>query len=77
MNFSRMIWEILSYVNKDNQLFLVMAKDLYQINIDESSYKVLAEGINRDNFVVSDTNAHAAWIVSEGENAGTDTDDGF
>ena len=61
---------ILSYVNKDNQLFLVMAKDLYQINIDESSYKVLAEGINRDNFVVSDTNAHAAWIVSEGENAG-------
>ena len=48
---------ILSYVNKDNQLFLVMAKDLYQINIDESSYKVLAEGINRDNFVVSDTNA--------------------
>ena len=31
---------------------------------------MLAEGINRDNFVVSDTNAHAAWIVSEGENAG-------
>lgn len=61
---------ILSYVNKDNQLFLVMAKDLYQINIEESSFRVLAEGINSDNFVVSDTNAHAAWIVSEGENAG-------
>ena len=61
---------ILSYVNKDNQLFLVMAKDLYQINIDESSFRVLAEGINSDNFVVSDTNAHAAWIISEGENAG-------
>lgn len=61
---------ILSYVNKDNQLFLVLARDLYQINIDESSYKVLAKGINSDNFVVSDTNAHGAWIVSEGENAG-------
>ena len=61
---------ILSYVNKDNQLFLVMAKDLYQINIDESSFRVLAEGINSDNFVVSDTNAHAAWIISEGENTG-------
>ncbi|GAB6104438.1 hypothetical protein JCM17039_11920 [Blautia glucerasea] len=61
---------ILSYVNKENQLFLVLAKDLYQININESSYEILAEGINSDNFVVSDTNAHAAWIVSQGENAG-------
>lgn len=61
---------ILSYVNKENHLFLVLAKDLYQININESSYEILAEGINSDNFVVSDTNAHAAWIVSQGENAG-------
>ena len=61
---------ILSYVNKENQLFLVLAKDLYQININESSYEILAEGINSDNFVVSDTNAHAAWIVSQGENEG-------
>ena len=61
---------ILSYVNKDNQLFLVLAKDLYRINISESSYEILAEGINSDNFVVSDTNAHAAWIVSEGDQAG-------
>lgn len=37
---------ILSYVNKENQLFLVLAKDLYQININESSYEILAEGIN-------------------------------
>lgn len=61
---------ILSYVNKNNQLFLVLAKDLYQININENSYEILAEGINSDNFVVSDTNAHAAWIVSSGENSG-------
>ena len=61
---------ILSYVNKENQLFLVLAKDLYQININESSYEILAEGINSDNFVVSDTNAHAALIVSQGENEG-------
>ena len=60
----------LSYVNKNNQFFLVIAKDLYQINIDESNYKILAEGINSDDFVVSDTNAHAAWLVAEGENAG-------
>lgn len=61
---------ILSYVNQDNQLFLVLARDLYQIDMEESTYRILAEGINSDNFVVSDTNAHGAWIVSEGEHTG-------
>ena len=36
----------LSYVNKDNQLFLLLAGKLYQINIDESSYDVLADKID-------------------------------
>ena len=35
---------ILSYVNKDNQLFLVMAKDLYQINIDEAVIRCWQRG---------------------------------
>ena len=69
-DFLRSDLGILSYVNKDNQLFLVMAKNLYQINIDESTYQILEEGINSDNFVVSATNAHAAWLIEEGENAG-------
>lgn len=40
----------LSYVNKDNQLFLLLAGKLYQINIDESSYDVLADNIDGNQF---------------------------
>lgn len=60
----------LSYVNKNNQLFLLMSQKLYQINIEESDYQILAEGISNSDFSVSDTNAHAAWRIAEGENAG-------
>lgn len=60
----------LSYVNGKNELFIVMARKLYQINIDESSCEILAEGISKDDFAVSKTNAHAAWRITEGENAG-------
>lgn len=60
----------LSYVNKNKQLFLLMSQKLYQINITEGTYKVLAEGISNKDFSVSKTNAHAAWRISEGENAG-------
>ena len=60
----------LSYVSKDNQLFLLFADKLYQIDIEEGNYKVLEEGIDGDDFVVSRTNAHAAWLTAEGENAG-------
>lgn len=60
----------LSYVNKNNQLFLLMSQKLYQINIAESEYWILAEGISNSDFSVSDTNAHAAWRIAEGENAG-------
>lgn len=60
----------LSYVNKDNQLFLLLAGKLYQINIDESSYDVLADNIDGNQFAVSATNAHAAWRISDGDQAG-------
>lgn len=60
----------LSYVNKENQLFLLFAEKLYQVDIEGGTYKVLEEGIQKENFAVSDTNAHAAWMESEGENAG-------
>lgn len=60
----------LSYVSKENQLFLLFAKKLYQVDIEGGTYKVLEEGIQAETFVVSDTNAHAAWMETEGENAG-------
>ena len=60
----------LSYVNKDNQLFLLLAGNLYQINIDENSYEVLADNIDPEQFAVSATNAHAAWRIKDGDQAG-------
>ncbi|MBQ8306714.1 MAG: hypothetical protein IJX90_10925 [Blautia sp.] len=59
----------LSYVNEQNQLFLLFAQKLYQVNIDEGTFKVLDEDVE-EGFVVSDTNAHAAWILTGEEDTG-------
>ena len=48
----------------------MLAGRLYQINIDESSYDVLADNIDGNQFAVSATNAHAAWRISDGDQAG-------
>lgn len=61
---------VLSYVNKENQLFLLFAGKLYEVDINEKTSKILEENIFGGNFIVSDTNAHAAWLVTEGDEAG-------
>ena len=60
----------LSYVNEDGSLFLLMSGKLCQINIEESDYRILAENIDADEFTVSETGAHGAWRVTDGEDAG-------
>lgn len=60
----------LSYVNEGNDLFLLLAGKLYLVDIDGGTYKILEEGIDGDHFVVSDTNAHAAWMVQSGDHTG-------
>ena len=62
--------EKLSYVNEKNELFLLLAKNLYKINIEENASEVLETGIKNANFVSSDNNDHAAWLVSEGDEKG-------
>ncbi|MCD8154468.1 MAG: hypothetical protein LUF78_07275 [Clostridiales bacterium] len=60
----------LSYINSENQLFVLFGDELYQVDIEEGTAEVIADGILTDNLVVSDTNAHAAWLIQEGEDAG-------
>ena len=60
----------LSYVSTDNSLFLLFAQKLYRVNISEGTSEVLDEGIHTDEFAVSETNAHAAWVIQKGESAG-------
>ncbi len=60
----------LSYVNEQNDLFLLLAEKLYLIDIDGGTFKILEEGISGEHFVVSETNAHAAWKIQGGDDAG-------
>ena len=60
----------LTYVNKDNQLFLLFAQKLYQVNIEEGTSEILEEGIKQNCFVVSDTKAYAAWLITSGDDEG-------
>lgn len=62
--------EKLSYVNEKNELFLLLAKNLYKVNIEENTSEVLEKGIKSTNFVASDNNDHAAWLVSAGDEKG-------
>lgn len=61
---------ILSYVSKDDQLFLLLSQKLYQIDIQNSKYQTLVENVNEDQFAVSETNGHAAWRVTKGDQKG-------
>lgn len=60
----------LSYVSGDNQLYLLFAEKLYRVDIDGGSYEIMEEGISSEEFAVSETNAHAAWRIQEGNEAG-------
>ena len=62
--------EKLSYVNEANELFLLLAKNLYKINIEDNSSEVLDEGIRSTDFVSSDSNNYAAWRVVQGDDKG-------
>lgn len=53
----------LSYVNEENQLFLLFAGKLYQVDIEGRHYETLEEGLSAQEFFVSETNAHAAWLA--------------
>ena len=62
----------LSYVNSSNELFLLFAQNLYKVNIEENSYEILEAGIKNSNFVASDNNNYAAWLVSaDGDDKGS------
>lgn len=63
--------EKLSYVNEKNEIFLLLAKNLYKVNIEDNSSEILEEGIKNANFVSSDNNDHAAWLVSAGDEKGS------
>ena len=60
----------LSYVTEDGRLFLLFSGKLYEIHIEDGSYRIVEEGIDTEQFAVSDSHAYAAWSVLDGAQAG-------
>ncbi|MBS6194012.1 MAG: hypothetical protein KH828_00345 [Clostridiales bacterium] len=63
--------ESLSYVTRDDILYLMLEGDLYEINIREKSYQVIQENIQKDCYVVSKSQASIAWMNEMEENNST------
>lgn len=61
---------VLSYISPDNCLYLMLAHKLYRIKTEEGTYEILEEDIKSADFAVSETNAHAAWRITSGNNEG-------
>lgn len=55
----------LSYINGQNQLFLLLGGNLYQVDIDGQSYEIIQDGIKTGHFVSSASNASGAWMVGD------------
>lgn len=60
----------LSYVNENNELFLLLAQKLYCVNIENNTYEVLEDGIKNANFTASENGDYAAWLVTQGDDKG-------
>ena len=60
--FLKMDLDSLSYVNEQDQLFLFMGGNLYQVDINERDYEIIQSGIKAGQFVSSASNASGAWM---------------
>lgn len=54
--------EKLSYVSREDMLYLLLEDDLYEIDIAKRTYTVIQEDIQQDCCVVSKTQASIAWM---------------
>lgn len=64
--------EELCYVSKENQLYLLIESTLYQINMEDKTYNVIQDNIEKDCFKVSENGRYAAWM--KGMNPDNTTD---
>lgn len=61
--------ELLSYVSRDDMLYLILEDDLYQIDIKKKTAAVIQENFKMDCYVVSKSQASIAWMNEMQENA--------
>ena len=53
--------EKLSYINKNNKLYLSLEKAIYEVNISEMAYKVLATELETGEYKISATGRMVVW----------------
>lgn len=63
--------ERLSYVNGQNQMFLLTEGNLYKIDIEDKTFEILQDKIDLECFATSRTNARAAWMNEMEPNSST------
>lgn len=63
--------EMLSYVTKDDILYLILEDDLYQVDIRAKTWQMIQENLEPDCYVVSKSQASIAWMNEMEENAST------
>lgn len=63
--------EILSYVSKQDKLYLMLENDLYEIDAQNQSYRIVKENIQDDCYVVSKSQESIAWMNEMLENEST------
>ena len=59
--------ELLSYVTRDDMLYVILEDDLYQIDIKQKSFQIVKEKLIKDRYVVSKSQASLAWMDQEEE----------
>ncbi len=59
---------VLSYVSTQDQLYMYMEGNLYQVDLASGSYKILKDQISSDCFVISRSQASVAWMDEMDEN---------
>lgn len=63
--------EQLSYVTRDDRLYLVLEEQLYEINIKGKTYQIIQEGLGQDCLVTSSSQESIAWMDQMDENNST------
>lgn len=63
--------EVLSYVSKDDVLYMLLEDSLYQISIKDRTYSIVKEGILPDCYVVSKSQVSIAWTNEMSEYGST------
>ena len=63
--------ERLSYVSREDMLYLLLEDDLYKIDIARKTYEIIQENIQQDCCVISSSQASIAWMDQMSQNAST------